>query len=292
MNLDKFKGIFPAQIVPFNDDNSINEKSLRKLLRRNLSRGVKGFYVCGSTGESFLMTLEERKQVLEIVKDEVGGKCTIIVQVGAISTDHAIELAKHAEKLEVDAISAVAPFYYNFTKEEIISHYFDLVHAVDLPLIIYNIPATSGVVFTTEDFKKLFREEKIIGVKHTTSDLYLLERIKNIRDDILVLFGYDEMSLSGYAMGADGAIGSTFNLMPEKYIEIKTLFEEKKLEKALEKQHIVNTIIEQLLAIGLYPAIKYALTLMGIDCGESRKPFKPLDKQARRLVEDLVKKYF
>lgn len=291
MNLDRFKGLFPAQIVPFKEDNSINEVSLRRIIRRNLDKGVKGFYVCGSTGESFLMSHEERKNVLEIVKDEIAGKCTLIVHIGTISTDQTISLGLHAEKVGVDAISAVPPFYYRFSKEQIIAHYLDIVRSIDLPMIIYNIPHTSGVTFTLDDLRILFSEEKVIGIKHSSSDLFQMERLKNIGKEIVVLFGYDEMSLAAYTMGADGAIGSTYNLMPEKYLCMLKLFQEGDVSKALDIQIEVNKINEALLKVGIYAGIKYGISRSGIDCGIPRRPFRPLTDEDKRYLDRVLEQY-
>ena len=291
MSREKFRGLFPAQIVPFSTDGGINESSLRRLVQLNMSKGVKGFYVCGSTGESFLMTIEERKQVLEIVKSEVGTTCTVIAHVGTISTDQSIDLARHAESVGADAISAVAPFYYKFTPREVLAHYLAIVGAVELPMIVYNFPATSGVALSMDDLKTLFSEPKIIGIKHTSQDLYQLEQIKRLDSDIVVLFGFDEMSLGAYAMGADGGIGSTYNLMPEKYLKIRSLFEQQRNAEALEVQRTANLVIGAMLRVGIYGAIKHGITRKGIDFGLPRRPFLPLSDQDKSFLDKTFDRY-
>ncbi len=285
MDLDRFHGLFPAQIVPFTPDNTIDETALRRVLQLNLGKGVQGFYVCGSTGEGFLMTMAERRQVLEIVCDEVGGASTVIAHIGTISTDQSIELARHAATLGVDAISAIPPFYYKFTTPQIIEHYGLIANAVDLPLIIYNIPGTTGVTFTIDELKQLFALDGVVGIKFSSSDLFLLERIKNLDPDIVVLFGSDEMSVAGQAMGADGSIGSTLNLMPEKYVQIRRLMDAEKLTEALAVQKQANAVVEALLGVGLYAGIKYGITRLGIECGVPRRPFSPLGEEQKAFLD-------
>lgn len=291
MNNEKFKGLFPAQLVPFGDDNTIVEESLRKLLNINLEKGVKGFYICGSTGESFLMSLDERRQTLEIVKDEVGDKCTLIAHVGTISTDRTIDLARHAEKVGVDAISAVAPFYYRFRKREILEHYKAIVAAVDVPMIVYNIPGNSGVILTLADIKQLLELDHVVGFKHSSSDLYQMDRIKQLAPETVVLFGSDEMLLGASAMGADGGVGSTYNLMAEKYLKIRRLFAEGKSDEAREEQVIVNHVVETMLDVGLYAALKYGISRLGIPYGVPRLPFLPLTDEGKRRMDKAIEEW-
>ena len=114
-----FGGIYPALLTPFTQDNTINESALKRLIEYNIKKGVSGFYVTGSTGEAFLLSMEERKQVMKLVKNAVNGRCKLIAHVGCIATHLAIELAKYAEELGYDAISSVAPYYYKFSFSEI-----------------------------------------------------------------------------------------------------------------------------------------------------------------------------
>ena len=116
--MNKFQGIFTALLTPFDKNNKVNEKELEKLVKFNLEKGAKGFYVCGSTAEAFMLSKEERKQILEVVKS-AAPEATILAHVGSIDEAVATELASHAEKVGVDAISSVAPFYFKFSFEEI-----------------------------------------------------------------------------------------------------------------------------------------------------------------------------
>ena len=279
--------MFPALITPFKATGDINEAALRAHVSWLCDKKIKGLYVCGSTGESFLMSLEERKKALEIVVDQVAGKKTIIAHIGAIHTGHAIELASHAENIGVDAVSAVPPFYFEFTKAEILQHYQDIVGAVGVPMIVYNFPGNTGVSFTMEDFDNLLGHPKIIGVKHTFMDLYQLERIKSHHKDAVILFGKDEAYLGGYAMGADGVIGSTYNLFPEQFLQAHDLFQQGKHGEALAMQSRINQVMEGMQAVGYFAALKYGVTKLGFDCGIPRKPFKPLADEQKLYLDKL-----
>lgn len=285
--MDKYKGIFPALVTPYNDRGEIHEDSLRCIVRMNLEKGVKGFYVNGSTGESFLLQMEERKRLLDIVTAEAKGKATIIYHVGSIRTDDSVEMAKYGEKLGVDAISAIPPFYYQFSFEEIKEYYQKIIDSVDVPMILYNFPANSGVKISMDHFYQLLEDERIIGIKHTSMNLFELERFK--KKGKLVFNGHDEVFLAGLSMGADGGIGSTYNLMAEKFIRINNLFHENKLQEASKIQIEANNVIEALIKVGVNQGIKYGLEKMGIVCNGCREPFKRLNEEEMRFLDQIFK---
>lgn len=232
-------GVVPALLTPFSKDNKINENELKRLVRINLKKGVHGFYVGGSTAEAFLLSNEERKQILECVISEVLGKCFVIAHIGCISTDSSIELAKHAQESGADAVSSIAPFYYGFTPDEINCHYDMIAKSVDIPVIIYNAPAFSGVTLGLDMITGYINDKRFLGIKHTSKDFYQLERIKKISKDFIVFNGYDEVFLAGIAMGANGGIGSTYNLMAEKFIDIMRLYENNEMTKAFCVQQLL-----------------------------------------------------
>ena len=290
-SLQKFKGIFPALVTPFTAGDELNLKSLRDIIELNISAGVNGFYVCGSTGEAFLLSEAERKAVYETASDAVRGRATLIAHVGCVSTSQTIAFAKYAEQLGYDAVSAVAPFYYKFNFEEIKSHYFKIADSVSLPLIIYNVPVYSGVSLSVSQASEFLKDDRIIGVKHTSNDYFALERFKQAFPDKIIYNGYDEMCLAGLSMGADGAIGSTYNFMADKFLKIRSLFQTGKSDEALKIQHEANRIISIVCELGVIPSVKEILTQMGYPCGDCRKPFAPLDpEQKKRLKLEVTDK--
>lgn len=284
-----FHGVVPALVTPFNKDGSINFDSIGKIIEMNLSKGVSGFYVGGSTSEAFLLSHEERKQILEAAVETNAGRGFIISHVGSIGTEMALDLARHAEKHGADALSAVPPFYYGFSFEEICDYYFSIASETALPVIIYNFAANGGAKLSMEDFEVFLRDRRFLGVKHTSSDMFLLERLKRMREDAVVFNGFDEMFLSGLAAGADGGIGSTYNFMAEKFIETEKLFRENKIKEAGAQQTKANNIIASLLRVGVMPGVKAILTENGIDAGDCRKPFRTLGEEAKK---ELLKVYY
>lgn len=284
----KFKGIFPALLTPFDENDNVNTKVLEEITEYNIKKGVDGFYVGGSTAEAFLLTEEERIQVMETVSKVAKGRVTLIAHIGCISTAQAIRLAKIAKELGYDAISSVSPFYYKFSFAEIKKYYFDIVDAVDLPMLIYNFPAFSGVNLTVDNINEFLSDERFLGVKHTSSDYFALEQFKSAYPDKVVYNGFDEMFMAGLAMGADGAVGSTFNLMAEKFIKIRNLFAENKVEEARAVQNEANVIIRALCKVGVMQGEKAVMDALGFDMGPARAPFGPLTEEQKKELLDTV----
>ena len=278
-----FKGIFTALLTPFDKENKINEKALETLVKHNLSMGVKGFYVCGSTGEAFLLSTDERKQVMEIVKD-CAKDATLIAHIGSVNEAEATELAKCAEKLGYDAISSVAPFYYKFSFEEIKGYYNRLADSVNLPMLVYHFPAFSGVNMGVGEISQFLENDKFMGIKFTSNDFFTLEQVKSKFPEKIVYNGFDEMFLSGLSMGADGGIGSTYNFMADKFVKIQKLFSENRIAEAQEVQREANRIITLLCRFGVMQAEKEVLNQLGIDFGECRKPFLALNDEQKAIV--------
>lgn len=267
------KGIYSALLVSFDKDGNINEKGLREIIRHNIDVcKIDGLYVGGSTGENFMLSTDEKKRIFEIAMNEAKGQVKLIAQVGSVNLKEAVELAKFTTDLGYDAISAVTPFYYKFSFNEIKDYYNTIINSVDNRLIIYSIPFLTGVDMSVEQFGELFENEKIIGVKFTAADFYLLERLRKAYPNHLIYAGFDEMMLPATVLGVDGAIGSTFNVNGIRARQIFDLAREGKIEEAREIQHVTNDLISAILSNGLYATLKELLKLSGVDAGYCRKP--------------------
>ncbi|UKS54047.1 N-acetylneuraminate lyase [Mycoplasma feriruminatoris] len=255
--MKNLKGVFAALLIPYKKDGSIDEQALKKFIDYNIEiSNVDGLYVNGSTGEAFLLSNSERKQILEIVAKHVNKRVPLIAQVGSLNIYESIEQAKLAEQLGYDAISAVTPFYYKFNLDQILNYYKEIKKATNLPLIAYYIPLLSGVNFSLEAFEKLFAIDGVIGVKFTATDLYTLERIKAKYPDKLVFYGFDEQQLSASIYNIDGVIGSTFNVNAKRAKQLFELVKNGQNKQALELQNQINDFIDIVLANGLYAILK------------------------------------
>ncbi|MDO4431300.1 MAG: N-acetylneuraminate lyase [Lonepinella koalarum] len=293
--MKNLKGIFSALLVSYNEDGSINEQGIRQIVRHNIDKmKVDGLYVGGSTGENFMISTAEKKEIFRIAKDEAKDQIALIAQVGSVNLQEAVELGKYAVELGYDCLSAVTPFYYKFSFAEI-KHYYDTIIAeTGANMIVYSIPFLTGVNIGVEQFGELYKNPKILGVKFTAGDFYLLERLKKAYPNHLVWAGFDEMMVPAASLGVDGAIGSTFNVNGIRARQIFELTQAGKLKEAVEIQHVTNDLIEGILANGLYLTIKEILKLQGVNAGYCREPMtsKPTEKQvtvAKELFEKFIK---
>jgi N-acetylneuraminate lyase len=286
----KFGGIIPALVTPYDKTGKVNAASLRKLVSRCIDRGVTGFYVCGSTAEAFLLSDRERKQILETVVEENNRRKAIIAHIGAISTDRCVELAVHARKAGADAISCVPPFYYSFTAEEVTTHYLTIVQRSEMPLILYNIPSYSKFAITPEFIKRLrSMEPRMIGLKHTSPNLYDLEQIIVNEPDFVVLSGLDEVLAGALALGAHGAVGSTYNLMPEIFTELFASSRKGEMDKVQKLQARANRFIKLMVGDSGLPVLKFALEQVGIECNGCRKPLRSVTEEEKALIRETIK---
>ena len=265
-------GVIPALVTPFDQNENLDEGRLRAIVRDLLAEEINGLYLTGSTGECFLMTSKERCRVIEIVAEEVQGRIPLIAHVGDIGTRKSIELAKEAEKLGVDAISSVPPFYWKFSEDELFGYYSDLAGSTSLPFIIYNIPLAG--LMGLPMLQKLATIQNVQGIKYTATTHYEINLLKDtLGADFKVFSGSDEMGLSGLMFGADGLIGSFYNLMPELYIALSKALETGQMEKAAVLQKNADFIIALALQYCYVSVIKIAMGWKGADGGYCRAPF-------------------
>ncbi len=284
------RGINPALPTPMLADGAVNYAGLEQLVDYEIAQGVDGLYVGGSTAESFLLTEEERMKIAETVLRRADGKVKVIVHTGAGGTDAAIRLSRHAGAHGADAISSVPPIYFKYTTEEIIDYYRDLIKASEMPLVVYNIPAFTRINMTQGGARELFKHPQVVALKHTNTNMYELERILAHNPNLVALNGYDEAFLSGLSMGANGMIGSTVNFMARKFIALRDAFHAGRNSEAFRLQREANEIIETLVEVGVFNAVKYAMQLRGVDCGQCRGPFKPLTDADKRKVKAVLEK--
>lgn len=283
------KGIYAALVTPMKSDESVDYATLARLVNYHRSSGLEGLYLCGSTGEGFLLSDSERRKVVETVADELSGQMPLIVHTGTFTTAQTIGLARHAKNCGADAISAVPPFYYRYTPAEIVRYYLDVVEATQVPMIIYNIPVFTGVSLTNTNAQELFEHPGVVGIKYTSKDIYGLERLVALNPNLLIFNGHEETYLPALSLGVDSMIGSTANFMVKNLIRIRDLFQCGQISEAAKLQHSINKMIDVMANVGIFNAVKYATKLHGIECGACRRPFQPLNTDQKHELELLFK---
>jgi len=286
---EQFRRIWSALITPTNEDESVNYDALERIVELQIQDGAEGFYCCGSSGEGLLLTLDERKQVLEHTLKAAGGRVPVISHVGTIRTKDVIDLARHAMSAGALAVSMIPPYYYKFSMDEIMGYYEDVIKAIpDVPAIVYNIPQFTGVEFSKDNAGRLLANENIVGIKHTSTNLYSLERMGNAFPDKALINGFDEQLLGALSMGAAATIGTTVNLFAPLFHRVRDAFDKGELTVAYCWQHAINYRVETTVKVGIFNAMKYGWTLRGVDCGFCRAPFRPLGPEARAAMKELM----
>lgn len=293
-DVSRFRNVTVAFNTPFSQDGSLDLRATKAFTRYFMNKGVKSLYVCGSTGEGFLLDNDERKKVLEAVMDEAGNDMNIIVHVGTASTRHSVDLARHAKSAGAHATSAVPCVYYRPSEEGIYRHWTEITEAADIPFFIYNIPQLTGYSLSMNLFNRMLKNERVAGVKNSSEAAHDILRFKQAGGkDFLVFNGPDEQYLAGRLMGADGGIGGTYGAMPELFLMLEESIRCGELEKAQGLQAIITGFIYRLLSFpSLYGAVKTIVRLDGCPIGDPRLPFLPVDENdpaLRQLYLDIRK---
>lgn len=282
--MSKKADILVPLFTTFNKDGSIDYDTFAKIERYVLDKGADGVYVGGSSAECFSLTQEERKKVLELAVKVADGK-QVVAHVGAIGTGIACDLAAHAKKAGADAIASVPPFYHGFQPGEIKGYYTAIADASDLPVIIYNVPGTTGVGLSLAQFKDILSDDRVIAVKYTDVNYYTLDRIKK-HTGAFIYSGADECFAYALMAGADGGIGTSMNYCTEKFIAIKEAFDKGDIATAQSEQRKINNCVQAIIETRGLPAMKYMTTVAtGIDVGCCRKPFRELTQDEKKLLE-------
>ncbi len=292
LSADRFKKIFSALELPMRPDESLDMEALAALIEYELGIGVEGFYCMGSSGEALLLDIKERKSALEAVLAAVNGRVPVIAHVGTIRTADVKDLARHAADAGADAVSMIPPYYYKFSMDEIIAYYEDVIDAVpDIGVIVYNIPQFTGVEFNKDNAGSLLANERVLGVKHTSNNLYSLERMKSAFPGKVFFNGFDEQYISALAAGADAAIGTTVNVLAPLFLKAREAFFAGDPAGALKIQSEINYCVEEMCSVGIFSAVKYIINSRGITTAGCRKPFHSLTEAECARMDRLVAQY-
>lgn len=293
-NLDKYKGVIPAFYACYDKEGNISPEGVQALTRYFVEKGVKGVYVNGSSGECIYQSVEDRKIVLENVMKAAEGKLTVIAHVACNNTKDSMELARHAESLGVDAIAAIPPIYFHLPEYAIAQYWNDIsLAAPNTDFVIYNIPQLAGVALTMGLFAEMRKNPRVIGVKNSSMPVQDIQMFKQAAgEDYIVFNGPDEQFISGRVIGAEGAIGGTYGVMPELFLKMDEYVKAGDMEKAREIQYAVDAIIYKMCSGhgNMYGVIKAILKINeGLELGGVREPLSALIESDMAIVEEAAK---
>ncbi|MDB4884221.1 MAG: dihydrodipicolinate synthetase [Gemmatimonadetes bacterium] len=276
------RGILPATITPFDDSERFAPAVFERLLERLYGAGVHGIYVCGSTGEGMLQPLAQRQAIVETAVACTPRDRHVVVHVGAASLEEALALSSHAAKAGAHAISSLPPLAGRFSFSEVLAYYDALARGSDLPLLVYYFPEVSASITTTDQLETLCALPNVIGLKFTDFDLFRMAQVRGAGRSIFN--GRDEVLAAGLLMGADGGIGTFYNLVPELFVDIHAAAGAGRWEEARTLQERVNALIALTLRFPVFPAVKQMLAWSGLDCGACLPPRTRLDEEQQRLL--------
>ena len=290
MAMNQFKGMYAALISGISDDGEFSPERQRNIDEYVLRQGLKGIYVGGSSGESGLFTVDELLDQQAVVAENAKNHdCTLIAHVGAPNLRDSVRLAQSAKDRGYHALSALPPHAYPFSDQEILSYYRVLSSATDLPLIVYEVPIRTGRPIPDTVLIELLELKNVMGVKFTSSDLFKMCRLQTACPDKAFYFGFDEIFLSAAALGVDGGIGTTYNVLGKLYARLFEATQSGDFELARRLQSKSQQFVTLLFETGVLPGVKVAMQAIGVDCGPTRAPFQLQSQSGADAIKKLMR---
>jgi 4-hydroxy-tetrahydrodipicolinate synthase len=288
----KLNGILVPHVTPFTRKGELDLSSLRTCVRFWVDNGVAGLVPCGSNGEAPYLSRPERSKVIKTVLDEANGKVPVVAGTGSMSTRETVSLTKDAKDLGVEAVLVVTPFYFKLTNREIYEHYTTILEAVDVPIVVYNVPRFTGFSIDPSVVSRLVCEyENVAGIKDSSGNIDLIaEIIRLTGDKISVLAGTADMALPALMLGGSGAVIAVANVFPKICAGLYDAFRKGNQEQASKLQQNVSFANEVLVKrYNQLSAIKEALNLQGLPAGYPRRPALPLVDEEKEDIKNMLK---
>lgn len=284
------EGIVVPIATAMHEDESINEKELRAQVDRQISGGIHGIFALGTNGECYALTTEEKLEVVRIVVEQTAGRVPVYVGTGCISTRETIFLSRRAKELGADALSIVSPYFVAVSQEDIFRHYASVAEAVDLPIVLYNMPARTGNNIEYATLRRLARYPNIVGIKDSSGNFdNTIRYIEDTDRRLSVLAGNDSLILWTLLAGGRGAIAGTANVYPEISLEIWRLWKEGRIAEAILEQAKLRPLRDVMKLGNPNSVIKRAMNLLGHPVGPAREPVggvnPKIDEELRKAFE-------
>jgi 4-hydroxy-tetrahydrodipicolinate synthase len=285
------RGVLTALATPFSPDGQIDTTALRRVVDRSIDGGVQGVVACGSTGEFAAMSSTERRLVVETVVDQAAGRVPVVAQTGAMSTAEAVDLSRHAEAAGASVLMVVAPYYEPLTVAETVGYLRTVAAAVDIPIMLYNLPAATGVNLTPDIVGQLAHEvENIRYIKDTSADMSQAGKLIHTYGDVIGTFvGWDSLILAALTEGAAGIMAGSANVIPAELVSIYRAVCDGELERAQSEWAAIHPLIDAFISAPYVQAIKAGLNALGVPAGSPRKPLSELDATTAATISALAR---
>jgi 4-hydroxy-tetrahydrodipicolinate synthase len=285
-----FKGSLVALITPMRADGAVDEAALARFVDWQITEGTHGLVPVGTTGESPTLSHAEHKRVVEITIETARKRVPVIAGAGSNSTAEAIDLAKHAKHAGADAVLVVTPYYNKPTQEGLFLHYTAIADAVDIPVIIYNIPGRSVIDMSVETMARLARHKNIVGVKDATANLVRpLHTTRACGPDFCQLSGEDHTAIAYLASGGHGCISVTGNIAPRLCSEMQTAWQEGRTAAAMAIQNRLVPLHDAMFCETSPGPVKYAASLLGFTDERCRLPLAPVAEANKVRVQTAMR---
>ena len=283
-----FKGCGTAISTPF-DEEGVNLKEFTKLVEEQIENKVDSIIVCGTTGESATMTEEERLQTIECAVKTANGRVPIIAGTGSNNTKAVIEMNRKVEKLGVDGLLIVTPYYNKTTQKGLIEHYKVIAQNTKLPIILYNVPSRTGVNILPETCLELSKIENIVAIKEASGDLSQIAMIANLcRDNLIIYSGNDDQIIPILSLGGMGVISVLSNIKPKYTHDMCYEFFNGNIKEAAKMQIDAIPLIKALFSEVNPIPVKAALNMIGYDFGIPRLPLIEMTEQGKEKLKKIL----
>lgn len=287
----EIKGIIPPIVTPMNEDESINETELRNQVNRQIKGGVHGLFPFGTNGEGYILNEREKEQVLRVVIEETGGRVPVYAGTGCIGTKETIRQSQMAKSLGADVLSIITPSFAAASQNELYDHYKAVAESVDMPIVLYNIPARTGNALAPATVAKLSKIENIVGAKDSSGNFdNMLQYIEQTRDrgDFAILSGNDSLILWNLMAGGTGGIAGCANVFPEVMASIYNYFEAGDLENARKAQDSIRSFRGCFKYGNPNTIVKTAVNLLGFPVGKCRAPFNQVPDEGIEALKKVL----
>ena len=287
-----FKGSNVALVTPFKNDK-LDDDTYIKLIHFHIKNGTNGLVPAGTTGESPTLSHDEHERVIELCVKESDGKLPVFAGTGSNSTEEAISLTTHAEKIGASGALIVTPYYNKPTQEGLYQHYKAINDRCGIPIIIYNIPGRSVIDMSVDTMAKLYELKNIIGVKDATGDLTRVDQtLKKLGKDFMQLTGNDDNALEFNRRGGVGAISVTANIAPKlcsEFQKLSVMTDEKSKLEAANINDILQPVHHSMFVESNPSPVKYAAKLLNLCDDEVRLPLVKVTEPTKKIVDEALK---